>query len=322
MNFTKTALSIPDQIALLKGRGLVINDEPRATAYLSNISYYRLSAYLLSFQRYGDATHTYMPWATFERVVRAYVFDRELRLICLDAIERIEVSVRCRISQEYTMRHGNNWFEDAALYTNHYNYTQTLSKINSEIGYSKEVFVQHYKNKYTNPVNPPSWMTMEILSFGTLSKMYKELKSNDAKKAVADYFGVSPKILANWLENLSYIRNICAHHGRLWNRTMTKKVTIPNNTSFQWVTIASPKPEKLYLSLCVMAYLQERVNRQSPFKGKLCSLACKFHDLNLSAAGFPDNWKKDIFWSTLFIPITHKIRIVYFTIKKAFNKNT
>jgi len=317
MNFTKPALSIPDQITLLKSRGLTIKNEELAKYNLANISYYRLSAYLLSFQKFGDQNHNYMPWASFERVVRLYVFDREFRLICLDAIERIEVAIRCRISQEYSMRYGNNWYEDSSLYTSQTNFRNTKRLIDQEISKSKEIFLLHYKGKYSSPVNPPSWMTLEVLPFGILSRMYKELKSNDAKKAVADYFGISPTILANWLENLSYVRNLCAHHSRLWNRTMTKRITVPTNPAYPWVNIASPKPEKLYNSICVMQFLQERVNVVSPFKGKLQTLFSRFHEINLTAAGFPSDWKTDLFWKPKYIPYTHVMRAVYFRCRKA-----
>ena len=91
MKFTKTAKTIAEQIALLKSRGLKAEDEERANHTLSNISYYRLSAYFLSFQKYKDPLHTFMPWASFNKVLDVYIFDRELRGILLDAIERIEV---------------------------------------------------------------------------------------------------------------------------------------------------------------------------------------------------------------------------------------
>lgn len=315
MNYAKVPLTIPQQIALLKSRGLKIKSDDYATYILSNISYYRLSAYLLSFQKFNDNTHIYMPWASFDRVIRLYIFDRELRLICIDAIERIEVALRCRISHEYSIRYGNNWYENPSLYTSQKGFENTRNRINGELNNTKEVFIQHYKDKYTTPVKPPSWMVIEILSFGQLSWMFKELKSNDAKKAIADHFGVSATVLESWLENIAYIRNICAHHSRLWNRKLTKKALLPKRPNNLWIKNIPIKTEKLYLSVCLMEYLLDSINQKSPFYGKLCSLFCKFPEVNLSAAGFHDKWKSDLFWVGRYTPIPHRLRRIYFNCK-------
>lgn len=116
-----------------------------------------------------------MPWANITDIVRLYVFDRELRLICTDAIERLEVAIRCRMIYEFSTRYGTNWYEDANLY--HTGFQQTSTKVYQELARTGEVFIKHYKSKYTQPANPPAWMTIEILSFGQLSRMYKNLKA-------------------------------------------------------------------------------------------------------------------------------------------------
>ncbi len=312
MNYTKPALSISDQILLLKKRGLIIKSDKKAEYYLTNINYYRLSAYLLSFQKYGDTNHDYMPWATLERVVRLYHFDRELRFICMDAIERIEVALRSKIVFEYSIRHGANWYEDPKYYIKVDGYNKTLKKINEELNRTKEVFIQHYNGKYTNPKNPPAWMTLEVLSFGQLSIMFKNLIANDAKKAIAAHFGVSYTILESWIEHLAYIRNICAHHSRLWNRTLTIGPTLPKKPIYNWIKINPSKPDKIYSSLCIMAYLLDRCSHTSPFSGQIKTLLHKFPQIDINAAGFTKDWKNDKFWSRRGIIITHRMRITYF----------
>ncbi len=216
MNYTKPPLTLNDQILLLESRGLTIPNKTTAKYYLSNISYYRLSAYMKSFQRYGDPNHRFMPFATFGRIIDLYSFDRDLRLILLDAIERIEVAFRCSFIYEYSIRHGNNWYEDAAHFQREH--AKSMVRIQKEIATSKEVFIEHYKNHYTIPPNPPALMTFEILSFGQLSILYKNTVISDAKKAVGDHFGVNYVVLESWIEHLVYIRNLCAHHSRIWNR--------------------------------------------------------------------------------------------------------
>lgn len=309
MNFPKTSTTIEQQIALLKNRGLEINDDDKAKFHLDNISYYRLSAYLLSSQVYNDPAHNYMPWAKFNDVIKLYVFDRELRLIIIDAIERIEVSIRCKLISEYCSRHGNNWYEDPTLFTSIDLFNATKVKIKSELKRAKELFTVHYYGKYTNPVNPPAWMALEVLSFGTLSSLYKNLKLGDAKKEVAKKFGVKTQILESWLEHLAYVRNVCAHHNRLWNRIMTVKPMIPTNTSFQWSSSDIPlRNDKLYSTMVIIGYMLNRVSPISPFKGQIKSLVAKFPKVNISSAGFPKRWQKDLFWKRMHISITHRLR--------------
>ena len=310
MNFTKTPKTFLDQIALLKSRGLKIEDDGRALHHLSNISYYRLSAYLLSFQKFNDPTHTYMPWASFNRVMRLYVYDRELRGVLLDAIERIEVALRCRIVYEYCHLHGINWYENSSLFLRQH--SKFMSLVNAELRGSKEKFIQHYFTKYTNPINPPAWMAMEVLSFGQLSTMFKNLKTGPAKKAVASYFGISHVILESWMEHLVYIRNLCAHHSRVWNRIMTVTATVPNTTTYQWISNPPSKPDKIYTTACILAYLLERVTLKATFYGKMKTLVNRFPEIDMNASGFPKNWDNDPFWSRLYIPLTHQIRVAVF----------
>ena len=313
MNFTKTAKTIADQVTLLKSRGLKIENEAEAAYYLSNISYYRLSAYFLSFQVFNDPSHTYMPWATFNRVIRLYTFDRELRLVLLDAIERIEVTIRCRIIYEYCHKFGANWYEDSTLFTKRHG--DFLTIVQKELNNSREVFISHYKTRYTSPALPPAWMTLEILSFGQLSTMYKNLRLNDAKKAVAAYFGVNPIILESWMEHLVYIRNSCAHHSRIWNRTMTVTATIPTNPAHQWITLAPSRVNKIYTTICIVAYLLERTTKKAPFAGQVKSLLRKFPEIDLFAAGFNKKWKNDSFWKKLPVSVAHRSKILFFRVK-------
>lgn len=318
MKFVKGPKKISEQIQLLKDRGLLITDERFANHYLNNISYYRLSAYMLSFQKFGVPGHTFMPWATFERVLDLYVFDRELRLTVMDAIERIEVAFRCRIIYEYSLRYGNNWYEDPQHYTQGHDNLQ--KKVKEQIRLTKEVFIQHYKGKYNDPVNPPAWMTLEVLSFGQLSILFKNLKTSDAKKAIGDHFGVHHELLVSWIEHLAYIRNICAHHSRLWNRILTVKASLPKITADQWLTYPPQKADKLYLSLCITKYLLKRINPTSTFPGRLRALFCKHPELDMSAMGFPLNWKSDTFWSNIQIPLRQRIRILYYKTRSYFVK--
>lgn len=313
MEFTKTAKKIADQVALLKQRGLNIEDERKAVHHLSTISYYRLSAYLLSFQKFGDSSHSYMPWGTFERVMDLYRFDKELRIIALDAIERIEIAIRCRIVYEFCVRYGNNWYEDERFYIR--SHPKIMKKVYEELKRSKELFIDHYYKKYTVPTHPAAWMAIEVLSFAQLSILFKNLHSNEAKKAVAKYFGVGVSVLESWIEHLVYIRNLCAHHSRLWNRTLTITPTIPRKPQRQWITITPTKSDKIYTSLCIIAYLLKVVAPESYFKGKLKTLVERLPQVDIKSAGFPNNWPKDIFWKNIHMSYTYRIRSFCFILR-------
>lgn len=155
MQFSKPPLSIPDQIALLKKRGLQIKDEQRAEKYLSNISYYRLSAYTLPFQMQGDQNHNFIAGTSFEQVLNLYLFDRTLRLLIFDAIERTEIAIRTQLINQYCGAHGTHWFEDPAHFHSNYKYSKSLQKLDDETDRSNEVFISHHKSKYTAPTPPP-----------------------------------------------------------------------------------------------------------------------------------------------------------------------
>lgn len=319
MDYTKPPLSIADQISLLKERGLTIFNESYVAHFLSNISFYRLSAYMKSFQRYGDPKHNFMPFASFERIIDLYSFDRDLRLIILDAIERIEVSFRCRFIEEYSLRYGNNWYEDSFHFQK--KHADSLKKIYYATGKSNEVFIQHYRNTYTNPINPPSLMVFEILAFGQISIVYKNTALSDAKKTVADYFGVNSVVLESWIEHLAYLRNLCAHHSRIWNRDLLiNKPMIPTTTASQWATIPATRPDKLYNTLLIIVYLLRKINPTSSFTGRLRALINRHPLINFEVMGFPKGWRKDPFWKLCYIPPSQQLRIKYFYLRALIHK--
>lgn len=312
MLFTKTPKSYDEQVALFRHRGLHIENESKARHHLCNVSYYRLSAYFVPFQHRNDPDHAYKDGATFNKVFQLYLFDREMRLLAMDAIERIEVAIRCKIVYEFCTRHGNLWFNDPSLYLSHSAHQKVMHKINEELARSSENFIVHYNNKYGDPVLPPAWMTLEILSFGQLSFMYKNLKANDAKKAVGEYFGLSYTILISWMEHIAYVRNLCAHHSRLWNRTLTVRPTIPRNSKIQWINTALIRQDKPYISFAIMAYFIKIITPGHYFTGKLRSLFTRFEGLDTLASGFYKGWENDSFWLSMKIPVTYRARIIFF----------
>ena len=263
MEYTKKPLSLDEQVDKLAGRGLIIDDKELAERYLSNISYYRLRAYTFPFQENEDETADHRFLRTdihFSDIIDLYCFDRRLRSLLFNAIEKIEVAVRAKLVQTYAEATGNShWFLDKALFREkeaadkegHATtaYDVLMKDIQSEIRRSNEDFIKHYKNKYDTPSIPPSWMTLEVLSLGTLSRLYELLNPSPQKAEIAKAFGLpNGKILANWLHAIAVLRNCCAHHSRVWNRRYIVNVQLSYNTARPFMdrqTIRSIRSNKL-----------------------------------------------------------------------------
>lgn len=247
MIFSKLPISIDEQITLLKQRGLEFKDELKAKHYLSNISYYRLRAYTYSFQDNNDPTHPFVKQTSFEQILELYVFDRKLRLLVFDGLEKIEIALRTKIIYTYALTQGSHWYENGTLYKNQNRFIRDLNKLYEEIDRSNETFIKHYKSKYTQPPKPSAWMSLEVASIGLLSKLFENLKMTPEKKLVAKEFGLAhPHVLESWMHALAQLRNICAHHGRLWNRRLTTMPQLPNNPLFPFLNNMNIHTNKLY----------------------------------------------------------------------------
>ncbi len=184
-DYTKKPLPIADQVARLKQRGLVFDDESKAFAYLFNISYYRLRAYTYPFQENGeDSEHNFTRKDIhFKDIIDLYCFDRRLRSLIFNAIEKIEVAVRTKIVQVYAESTGDShWYDDESLYR--FGYDDLMDHIDADVNRSNEDFIKHYKSKYNNPPMPPSWMALEVVPFATLSRLFQSLSWIVAKSTL------------------------------------------------------------------------------------------------------------------------------------------
>ena len=217
MKFEKPAVSITDQIELLKRRGMAVEDETLAQHFLQFISYYRLRAYWLTFEvpAAGNGDHAFRKGTTFEDVLELYIFDRELRLLVLDAIERVEVAIRAQWAHHMAMNHGPHGYLEQGHCAQIAPHATAVADLTNQFKRSRDTFKVHYRTKYTCPELPPVWMAAEVMSFGLLSKFYSDLKLRAERQAIAKPFGLDEKVLASIAHHTSHVRNICAHHGRL-----------------------------------------------------------------------------------------------------------
>jgi len=242
--FEKPALSIQDQLSLLRSRGLIIEDKVSAQHYLEFISYYRFCGYAIEFE---DTTHNgekrYHQGTTFSQILDCYMFDRKLRLLVIDAIERIEIAIRTVIVNELASTHGAHWYLNNKLFIKKFRHRELIQSIEKETLYQaqdgsvqhkkRESFIQHYFDKYQHPKLPAIWMVAEVLSFGTWSTIFANLIDRENQKKICKHFGFNYVVMTSWLHSLTYLRNLCAHHSRLWNRTFTLKPLVANNYRYQ-----------------------------------------------------------------------------------------
>lgn len=297
MNYNKPAISIQDQITKLKTRGLVIADDNKAASYLSNISFYRLRAYTFPFQDNKDPNHPFIQQITFEEIINLYVFDRQFRLFVLDAIEKIEISMRTQVIYQWALNHGSHWHLNGSLFRNSVQFAKDYIRLQQEVDRSVETFIDHYKTKYSNPPEPPAWMSLEVSSFGLLSLIFRNLKLGKEKKAITKYYGLNDVgILESWMHSFSNIRNVCAHHSRLWNRRLTAHIKMPTHPKNPFIQNKMILPYKMYASLCCIKYVLDIISPGNTFKERLLELMKTCPLAQEKEMGFPKNWKNDPFW--------------------------
>ena len=302
-SFTKPSLTIDQQIDQWVNRGLNVPDRPKAEHYLSVISYYRLSAYTLPFQN-GNPDHQFQAGVSFQHVLDLYVFDRELRLLILDAVERIEVALRASMTNVLAQRHGPHAYMDAGIFDTRYNHDWLLEQIRRKCDdYNAETFIAHYRNTYTAPELPPVWMVMEILTFKEVSVLFSKLRNKQDKQEIAEFWGVPDAVLRSWFRAISDLRNICAHHSRTWNREFGSRPLIPRRTPANWPDLTKPLTDphiestrRIYYQLIVIEFLLQVVNPESTWHWRLKALMDRYPNVSKAHMGMPENWAEDPFW--------------------------
>lgn len=297
MRFTKPAISVTDQIALLRQRGMVIDDEAAARHYLGHISYYRLRAYWLPFEiPAADGDHALRPGTRFEDVLALYVFDRQLRLMVMDAVERVEVAIRAHWAHHMAMTYGAHGYLDQPHYGHVERHAKDVADLTKEFTRSRDTFAEHYREKYTAPALPPVWMAADLMSFGLLSKFLSDLKRRSDRQAIAKPFGLDEKVLTSFAHHMSHVRNICAHHGRLWNRRFTIKMTVPTSPATLPIAMRGADDRCLHNTLVMLDHLLNVVAPESGWCGRLVAHLETCPLPVVEAMGFPADWQRRLAW--------------------------
>ena len=327
MRYDKPALSIADQTDRLKQRGLHFTDEARVRHYLTHIGYYRLSAYWLPFEQPTaegqPRDHQFQPGTSFEQVLSLYIFDRKLRLLAMEAIERIETAIRTHWAHAMSIRHGPHAHMDASLFKSPWQHASDIARMAGDLQDSSETFIAHYRQQYSEPYLPPIWAVVETLTLGALSRWFKATKSTDAKREIAKSLGMPTiEVLEQVLHALTPVRNVCAHHGRLWNRRFTLQLPLIKRLKNQMAIerIATTKKQtapcgqcgapieknqasaqeqpsrQLYNYLLVMAHLMLHINPGSTWRQRLKQHIQSASTDQHNAMGFPAGWEQMAVW--------------------------
>lgn len=299
--YNKISLTIEEQITQLQQRGLFIASVELAKHFLSHISYYRLAGYWWPMQLEPKDQHLFKPGSKFEDVISLYSFDSSLRIIIFAAIEKIEISLRTKLIYHLSHEFGAWWFQNLDIFQNVPEAVKTLAVLEEEITRSKDVFIKSHKTKHKDDLRfPPSWKTLELTSFGALSKIYGNLKNDvKSKDTIAKEFGlVNHTFLPSWLQSIAQIRNYCAHHSRLWNKNLPGRPKLLPNPPHSWIMQVPEEKEMhmLYIHLCCIKYLLNIIQPQNDLKNQLCTLLDQYQSVDPNALGLKSDWQNEPLW--------------------------
>lgn len=219
-----------EQVDLLASRGMGIGDRDAAIQELQHINYYRLSGYWYAFRLQGASSRedTFYAGTTFQDVIRLYTFDANLRTATFASLAPIELALRALIGHALGTLHECAHLEPAVLgprASQGNSYATWIQRYKKSLADSKEDFVKHHQAKYGGTL--PVWAAVEILDWGALTYLYG-FSPRQIQNDIANKFRLTAPQLESWMKSLNVVRNICAHHGRLFNKVHALKPKLPN----------------------------------------------------------------------------------------------
>lgn len=316
--YSKIHLTIDEQITKLKNNGLVIDNEDYAKNCLMSYNYYRLSAYWHLFRQQDPANPykklgKFEPNHTFEEVDQLYEFDYQLRKLVFEAISDIETFLRTQLAYHipsikndaFAMYDRSLFYMSDRRSLKGLNYPKLINDIFEETRRSSdEDFIKHFSATYTDYPKLPFWVLTEILSFGNLRKIYKHLKATH-KPLISQSFNIStvsgsPLVLSEMgldscLFMINKYRNVCAHHGRLWNRKTKNVITANLATELQ---LTGHVDGGLYALIIIIARLLEPTGHAKDWKDSIYCLLTKGFPLGdvTTFTTLPINWYEHPVW--------------------------
>ncbi|KQR48052.1 hypothetical protein ASF87_03700 [Microbacterium sp. Leaf161] len=325
VEYAKEWLPLEGQVERLREHGLEVPDDDRAAKVLGAIGYYRLTGYLYPFRKSEgyvddeDRTHVrvlsgFQPGTRLDHAEEIIDFDRRLRLLVLDGVERIEVAVRMRIG--YVLGRASAYaYEDPTRFIETFTangtdircpkpskHVQWLQRVSARQASSDEKFVEQFREKYDDRM--PIWALTEILELGHLSVLYRGMNQVDAED-LAIAFGVpTKKLMASWLASLNYVRNVAAHHARLFNRKLQNAPSRPKIGQIPLLDHlrASEHAKQVYgtySALAVIAYLLPSIDPDTGWVSRVATLLRDFptsDGLTIESLGAPSDWSALALW--------------------------
>lgn len=290
--------SISEQLNFLEQRGLVLHNRDNASHLLSIIGNYRFTGYAYPFRDKDDQTR-FTKGTSFEKIFSVYEFDRALKIILFSALGRIEVAFRTLIIDTFSVGTGSSiWYADKSLFVNGREYADFLDNLEHSLCTSREEFIRYFRKNHTDRF-PPAWLALQVTSFGTIYKLFRNFNRKDLQSQVARRFGCDRlERFISWMNTLVYLRNICSHHARLWNRNIMKRPEAFNFgvKSKRWT---QHEISKLYYSVCVIGWLLKSIAPNNTLKKDLAQLFISNSYANATKnefLGFPKNWQSEFTW--------------------------
>lgn len=294
--YPKNFLSIKQLVHKLESAGMAIPSQDDAENALTTIGYYRLKGYC--FHLFDHVANQYVPGTSLADILKLYRFDTELSHLLFCYISHIEVALRGRLVDAFQNRQDALVLNDPSVFNDKSKYWKNQSTIAAEIARSNDVFIKHNFNNHDGGI--PLWAAVEIMSFGTLSKTIKNLKTGTdsafsvlvqsyrIKGASGRYIVPSKDMFTSWIQAVSILRNICAHNGRIYNRTISTRPQLPITDLRQ----PQPRYNGLYEIMLSMKYLRPTDSSWTDFISTFKVLLSKYSDvLDINRLNFPQDWE-------------------------------
>ena len=295
-SYNKKALSVQEQIELLESRGVIIDDYEKAESFFTFVNYYRFSAYTLSFEIFSDdglRTHSFREDIKLSTIINLYEFDHKLRFHFTKALESVEIGFKAVLCSHMALKYGSHWHEDKSVFIDAKQHKEFLRTLKFELSRKTdtETFLKHYTDKYDTPENPPSWMIIEVISLGATSKLFDNLNFRKDQKQISKNLDIPPEVCGSWMHSLTTLRNVCAHHSRLWNRHFPFTPAIPNRLKEEWTNT-----DKLYDHIWILKNLLKVIHQDAEWLNNLKILLQDATEVNKSKMGFETEWNSDSIW--------------------------
>jgi abortive infection bacteriophage resistance protein len=292
----KPALTYAEQLALLRKRNLVIGDEAAALDRLRDNNYYRLAGYARPFQIApgSGGNDDFRPGTTLDVILDLASFDSSLRRLVLQGLESVEVATRAVLAYTIATKRGATAYGESSFYQSKAA-DIVLNAIDNDLERASEAYLDHHDAKHGPATYPPVWATVEALSFGTLSKMLSGAKSDSIANAVAGRWHLNGEFFKSLIHHFTYVRNVCAHHNRLWNRQLSVKMKdFLSLTHPLYPKMAGSSTESMYRTLVFIDFLSKKLDPTSDFESRLFELI-NGDKLRANGLGFPSGHRLERF---------------------------